>query len=134
MAQEKEIARTIRLGQRPDGIADVVKFKLLDGSDAMLPVTFKYRTLTEFGALLDEVFGQPLESSTDLQGKLSSKGLQQQRVQFNGQYLFAIFQNWGLDVPLTLPACIQLADELPGVAQAAMGLYRQLITEGRLGN
>ncbi|WP_303230213.1 phage tail assembly chaperone [Comamonas kerstersii] len=133
MTQEK-IARTVRLGQKPEGIPDVVKFKGLDGAEYMIPVTFKYRTLTEFGAFLDEVFSQPLPVADAADGLLSSKTVQQSKVNTNGQYLFQILKDWGLDVPLTLQACIQLADEMPAAAQALMGRYRELITEGRAGN
>ncbi|RMX06712.1 hypothetical protein D8I35_09430 [Corticibacter populi] len=134
MSDGKQIARTVRLGQRPANINDVVRFVDVDGAELLLPATFRYRTLTEFGGLLDEVFGAVLETPVDEQGRMSSKIQQRQRVQLNGQYLFAILADWGLDVPLTIAACIQLADELPAAAQALMDRYRQLITEGRLGN
>lgn len=133
MTQEK-IARAVRLGQKPEGIPEVVKFKGLDGAEYMIPVTFKYRTLTEFGELLDEVFSQSLPAVAGADGKLSSKSVQQSQVQVNGQYLHAILKDWGLDVPLTLQACIQLADEEPAGSKALMSKYRELITEGRAGN
>lgn len=133
MSQEK-IARAVRLGQKPDGIPEVVKFTGLDGAEYMIPVTFKYRTLVEFGELLDEVFSQSVSVATGADGKLSSKSVQQGQVQLNGQYLQAILKDWGLDVPLTLQACIQLADEEPAGTKALMAKYRELITEGRAGN
>lgn len=133
MTQEK-IARTVRLGQKPEGIPDVVTYTGLDGAEYMIPVTFKYRTLTEFGALMDEVFSQPLPATTGADGVLSSKSIQQGQVHVNGQYLHKAIKDWGLDVSLTLQACIQLADEDPAGTRALMGKYRQLITEGRAGN
>lgn len=134
MAVEK-IARTVRLGQKPEGIAEVVKYTGLDGAPCMIPVTFKYRTLTEFGQLLDEVFAQPLPANVQGEGgNLSSQAIQQGRVQTNGQYLHMILKDWALDVPLTLQACIQLADEDPAATKALMSTYRVLITEGRTGN
>lgn len=132
MSQEK-IARSITLGQRPQDVADVVKFVGLEGADYMIPATFKYRTLTEFGALLDEVFAQPApESLAD--GKVSNKSVRQAQVQASGQYLHMILSDWGLDVPLSLQACIQLADEIPAATQALMARYREIITEGRAKN
>ena len=133
MNQEK-IARTVRLGQKPEGIPDVVKFKGLDGAEYMIPVTFKYRTLTEFGIFLDDLLAQPLPVADAADGVLSSKTIQQSKVNTNGQYLFQILKDWGLDVPLTLQACIQLADEMPAASSALMGRYREIITEGRAGN
>ena len=134
MTTEK-IARTVRLGQKPEGIAEVVKYTGLDGAPCMIPVTFKYRTLTEFGQLLDEVFAMPLPA--DVQGEdgmLSSQAIQQGRVQLNGQYLHLILKDWALDVPLTPQACIQLADEDPAGTAALMAASRKLSTEGRTGN
>lgn len=130
----EQIARTVRLGQKPSGIPDVVKYTGLDGAEYMIPVTFKYRTLTEFGALLDEVFSQTLPPATGADGKLSSKSVQQGQVHVNGQYMHLILLDWGLDVPLTLQACIQLADEDPAAVRALMNKYRELITVGRSGN
>ncbi len=134
MTTEK-IARTVRLGQKPEGIAEVVKYTGVDGAQYMIPVTFKYRTLTEFGQLLDEVFALPLPADVQGQdGKLSSQAIHQGRVQLNGQYLYLILKDWALDVPLTLQTCLQLADEDPAGTSALMTAYRKLITEGRTGN
>lgn len=132
MTQEK-IARTVILGQKPDGIPDVVKFKGLDGAEYMIPVTFKYRTLTEFGALVDEAYGKPIVKNF-ADGSISHKSLRQAEANTTGQYLFGAIKDWGLDVPFTLQACIQLADEMPGAAEALRVRYRELITEGRAGN
>lgn len=132
MTKEK-IARTVRLGQKPDGIPDVVKFTGLDGAEYMIPVTFKYRTLTEFGALVDEAYGKPIIKNF-ADGKISHKSLRQAEANNTGQYLFGAVKDWALDVPFTLQACIQLADEMPGAAEALRVRYRELITEGRAGN
>ena len=48
----------IKLGARPKNFSAPVKFKMLDGTDAAIDVTFKYRTRTEFGAFLDEIYAE----------------------------------------------------------------------------
>lgn len=129
----EQIARQIVLGKRPDGLPDTLTITLPDGSDGLLPVTFKYRTRTEFGEFLDSIFGT---TPPEFDGTSKNAAANQQRgtTQYNGQYIFGCLKGWGLDAPFTLQNCIQLADELPGVAQALMNRYRQLTIEGRLGN
>ena len=129
----EQIARQIVLGKRPDGLPDTLTIKMPDGTDGLLPVTFKYRTRTEFGEFLDSIFGV---TPPDFDGTAKNAAANQQRgtAQYNGQYIFGCLKDWGLDAPFTLQACIQLADELPGVAQAVMNRYRKLSIEGRLGN
>ena len=129
----EQIARQIVLGKRPEGLPDVVKVEMPDGTEGLLPVTFKYRTRTEFGEFLDSIFGV---EPPQFDGAASNAAANQQRgtTQYNGQYIFGCLKDWGLDAPFTLQACIQLADELPGVAQAVMNRYRKLSIEGRLGN
>lgn len=127
------IARSIVLGKKPDGIPDTLKIKLPDGTEGLLPVTFKYRTRTEFGEFLDSIFGAELPA---FDGTSKNASTQQQRatVQINGQYIHGCLKDWGLDAPFTLQSCIQLADELPGAVQQIMDNYRRLTMEGRLGN
>ena len=96
-------------------------------------MTFKYRTRVEFGQFLDSVFGAEAPKF-DGNAKNASEAQQRGTTQFNGQYIFGCLKDWGLDAPFSLQSCIELADELPGVAQAVMDRYRQLIVEGRLGN
>lgn len=129
----EQIARQIVLGKRPDGLPDTLTIKLPDGTDGLLPVTFKYRTRTEFGEFLDSIFGGPAPEF-DGTGAKAAENQQRGTTQYNGQYIFGCLKDWGLDAPFTLQSCIQLADELPGVTQAIMNRYRQLTTEGRLGN
>ncbi|WP_315125318.1 phage tail assembly chaperone [Comamonas antarctica] len=127
------IARSIVLGKKPDGIPDTLKIKMPDGTEGLLPVTFKYRTRTEFGEFLDSIFGAE-PPPFDGTAKTAAKQQQRANVQLNGQYIHGCLKDWGLDAPFTLQACIQLADELPGAVQEIMDTYRRLTVEGRLGN
>lgn len=129
----EKIARQIVLGKRPDGLPDTLKVQMPDGTEGLLPVTFRYRTRIEFGQFLDSVFGA---GAPVFDGTAANASEAQQRgvAQYNGQYIHGCLQGWGLDAPFTLQSCIQLADELPSAAQAIMNRYRQLTVEGRLGN
>ena len=127
------IARSIVLGKKPDGIPHTLKIKLPDGTEGLLPVTFKYRTRTEFGGFVDSVFGTE-PPAFDGTAKTAAQQQQRATVQLNGQYIHGCLKDWGLDAPFGLQACIQLADELPGAVQEIMDTYRRLMVEGRRGN
>lgn len=99
----------------------------------LLPVTFRYRDRVEFGEFLDSVYGAQAPAF-DGTAANASKQLQRGAVQINGQYILSCLEGWGLDVPLTLDNCIQLAREIPAAVQAVMETYRQICIEGRLGN
>lgn len=129
----EQIARQIVLGQRPKGIVHSLKITMLDGTEGLLPVTFRYRDRVEFGSFLDGIFAVEPPAFDAAAGQPST---QQQRgvVQLNGQYIHGCLQDWGLEAPFTLDNCIQLATELPAAVQAVMDAYRRLCIEGRLGN
>lgn len=129
----EQIARQIVLGHRPKGIVHSLKIAMPDGTEGLLPVTFRYRDRVEFGAFIDGLFSVEPPAFDAAAGQPST---QQQRgvVQINGQYLHSCLEGWGLDAPFTLDNCIQLASELPAAAQAVMNTYKQLCMEGRLGN
>lgn len=129
----EQIARQIILGKRPNGIVHSIKIAMPDGTEGLLPVTFRYRDRVEFGAFMDGMFATEAPEFDVTAGQPST---QQQRgvVQINGQYIHGCLQDWGLDAPFTLANCIQLATELPAAAQAVMDTYRTLCIEGRLGN
>lgn len=139
-ATEAVIAREIRLGQRPADVPHVVRFSGFDGAPCMLPITYRYRTLTELGAMDEACAKEAAEAlqSAYTAGEMGAQltPAQQARLtaHINGQLLFAVASGWGLDVPFTLAACIQLADEMPLAAATAIRDYRARLIEGRLGN
>lgn len=126
---------TIKLGSRPKNFTAPVKFKLLDGTDAAIDVTFKYRTRTEFGAFLDEIYAEnnvkPAE--TDDQQNLLERAYQA-GVENHAKQIMRAAESWNLDEPFTLDSVSALCDEFPSAALAIMETYRVAITEGRLGN
>lgn len=125
---------TVTLGKRPGTFKPfTVKFQLPDGSEGAILITFKYRTRTEFGELIDGIFkdagrqrpeGEPLSMRELMEGTRDK----------NGDYLAAVIEAWNLDAPLTVESLRQLSDELPAAAAAIMEAYRTAALEGRLGN
>lgn len=143
----------IKLGDRPANFKRVVKVPMLDGSEGDLPVTYKYRTLTEFGTFIDEWAqhaSEQIESEraareakrkkAEERGEaysepvLTNEEVRKQQAQANADYLMRILDGWGLDVEFGPEAVLQLCDELPGAVVKIIDGYRLAITEGRLGN
>lgn len=126
---------TIKLGNRPKNFTAPVKFKLLDGTDAAIDVTFKYRTRTEFGAFLDEIYAEnnvkPAE--TDDQQNLLERAYQA-GVENHAKQIMRAAESWNLDEPFSLDNVAALCDEFPSAAMSIMETYRVAVTEGRLGN
>lgn len=128
------MATKIKLGQRPKNFVAPVKFKLLDGSDAVIDVTFKYRTRSEFGAFLDEVFAAnaPLAPAEGAENPLATA--YQVGVERHAAQIMLAAEGWNLDEPFTAENVQALCDEIPAAGVAIISAYQAAITEGRLGN
>jgi len=129
----------IKLGTKPKNFKHTVTFPMLDGSVGQIEVTYKYRTRTEFGALVDEMAKAARESAEAAQKSLADDGIsleaiEQQGAAMNARYLMKVVEGWNLDEPFSEEAAQQLADELPAAVAAIVDGYRVAITEGRLGN
>ncbi len=126
---------TIKLGARPKNFTAPVKFKLLDGTDAAIDVTFKYRTRTEFGAFLDEIYAENNVKPADADDQKNAlERAYQAGVENHAKQIMRAAESWNLDEPFTLDSVSALCDEFPSAALAIMETYRVAITEGRLGN
>lgn len=124
---------TIKLGQRPKTFKPCpVRFQMPDGESGEIMITFKYRTRTEFGALIDGMFKEAGSARPD--GEFSMRELMETTRDKNGEYLSQCIDAWNLGEPLTAESLRQLADELPAAASAIMDAYRSAALEGRLGN
>lgn len=129
----------IKLGTKPKNFKHTVTFPMLDGSVGQIEVTYKYRTRTEFGALVDEMAKAARESAEAAQKSLADDGIsleaiEQQGAAMNARYLMKVVEGWNLDEPFSEETAQQLADELPAAVAAIVDGYRTAITEGRLGN
>lgn len=132
----------IKLGNRPKAFTYTVRCTLPDGQPAAIEMRYRYRTRTEFGALIDELLAEAqvpapkLDTTEEGQQALQhSLRLAMERTRdTNADYILRIAEGWSLDEPFERDTVAQLCDELPGVALAIIEQYRAAITEGRLGN
>ena len=142
----------IVLGKRPQAIEHTVTAPLPDGTQGEVRMTYRYRTLTEFAALVDGRFSPPAPTpapAADGQTPatpaapatppapakpMTMAEATAQGLQANAAYILDIATGWNLAAPFGPDTVAQLCDELPGVALAIMSGYRQAITEGRSGN
>jgi hypothetical protein len=123
----------IKLGQRPTNFRHTVKFKMLDGAEASIEVSYIYRTRKEFGAFIDGVAAASKEDRV-ADEEFSWSNVMEKTGASNAQYVMQAVGGWNLDEEFTLENVQQLADELPGAIAAIMDTYRNAITQGRLGN
>lgn len=121
----------IKLGARPKSFKRVVTFPLVEGGEGAIEVSFRYRTRTEFGKLIDSIVADA-QAQGDQQ--FSMADLMERTRDKNAAYLMDVIDGWNLDEPLTRATVEQLCDELPGAATEIMEQYRKATVDGRLGN
>lgn len=131
----------IRLGQTPATFKRKVSFKMVDGSDASIEITYKYRTRSEFGAFIDKLMADAGESpKAGDEEKFSMAALMEKTAGANADYIIQVAEAWNLigedgePVDFEREAVQQLADEFPEAAAAIMETYRLAVTGARLGN
>lgn len=131
----------IRLGQRPKNFKRTVKFHLVDGSEAAIEVTYKYRTRSEFGAFIDKMRAETGDTVVPLgDDGFSMAALMEKTAGSNADFILQVAEGWNLideddkPVEFTRDTIQQLADEYPVAATAVMDTYRVAVTGARLGN
>ena len=127
----------ITLGKRPQHFKRVITFDLPEGGKGSIEVSFLYRTRTEFGTFVDELFSQAGEtpaSQGDEDVKFSLAKALEKTVDSNADYLMKIIDGWNLEAEFSRDSMQQLCDEYPGAALTLIDTYRLAITEGRAGN
>lgn len=129
----------IKLGNRPKAFAHSVKFTMLDGSEGLIPVSYKYRTRSEFATFWDRITASTdqavaAESAASEEGKRSLAALFAKASRKNAEDVLDMLDSWGLDEELTVDNIMQLHDELPQAISAMVGDYYTALTTGRLGN
>lgn len=126
----------IRLGQTPKNFKRKVSFKLADGSDASIEITYKYRTRSEYGEFIDSMVKAAGNASKevavdenkvwgDLMAKIADS---------KAEHIVQIAEGWNLDEEFTINNIRQLADEFPEAAESIIENYRFAVTAARLGN
>jgi len=127
----------IVLGKRPKNFKKIIKIPMLEGGEGTVEVSYIYRTRTEFGAFVDELFadaGVKPASQADDDVKFSLAEALARTRDTNADYILKIVDGWNLDIDFSREAVVQMCDELPGAALAMIDSYRLAVTEGRLGN
>lgn len=123
----------ITLGKKPKTFKPIaVKFPMPDGSDGVITATFKYRTRSEFGALLNDIFTDAKQDKTD--GPPDFQDLFLKMGDKNADHLLASIDAWDVDQEISRATLVQLSDEVPAASAALMAAYRDACVEGRLGN
>jgi hypothetical protein len=126
----------IKLGTKPETFAPFpVKFKMPDGTEGVINVTFKYRDREEFGAFQNNMLkGADAQSAIGEDGKLDYAKLYKQVGSSNADYLMGCVHAWDMDYDLTRDVLLQFARELPAGAVGMLQAYDLACTQGRLGN
>lgn len=134
----------ITLGKRPKNFPHTVKFKMLEGEDGTIKVSYLYRTRKEFGDFIDARMKEARER--DAAEKAATEAvaaaedfslgdIKAKSVEANAEYITSIADGWDVEgYPFSIESVKQLCDELPAAALAIINDYRTAIDEGRLGN
>ena len=125
----------IKLGATPKSFKRTVTVDLLDGTKGSIECDFIYRTRTEFGQFLDEIFKDAgVKPAASEDEKVVIEEVMERTRDTNADYLLRVLQGWNLDEVLNKANLQQLCDEFPGVANAIMESYRTSVSEGRTKN
>lgn len=122
---------TITLGKAPKNFKKLVTFKMLDGTDGSIECLFKYRTVSAYGAMKDEL---AKDGTTDPTSDAFWSQYMEKRRDKGSELLALILEGWNLDVDFSQANLQQLSDEMPGAVQAIAETYELAIVQGRLGN
>ena len=128
------MANIIKLGNRPKHFKEIeVAVTLPDGTEGVIPVTFKYMTKKEFGAWQDASVASAAPKNEGVAPTWES--IYRQAGERSADMLLDIVHAWGLDVPLSRESIIELeADCGAAVIPALLKAFGAACREGRLGN
>jgi hypothetical protein len=122
---------TITLGKAPKNFKKLVTFKMLDGTDGTIECLFKYRTVSAYGVMKDELSA---DSGIADVATATWAQIMEKRRDKGGEFLSRILEGWNLDQDFSTGNLQQLADEIPGAVAAIAEAYELAIVQGRLGN
>lgn len=124
----------VTLGKTPKTFKPfAVKFPMPDGTEGSILATFNYRTRTQFGQFLNQVFSDAGETPKPDE-KPDFESIYAKSKDKNADHLVLALAAWDLDEPLNRESLQALADELPRAAVALMTAYNGAAVDGRLGN
>ena len=128
------MANVVKLGRRPKAFKEIsVHLTLPDGSEGLIPVTFKYMEKTEYGAWKDKLAAVAKTLAKD--GEFSWEAVYEASGSAAVDALLEVIESWGLDEPLGRDALLQLGEECgAGAFPALFEAFGRACLEGRLGN
>ena len=91
----------IKLGAQPASFTRAVTFPMLYSTTGSIDCQFKYRTRSQFGALVDEMATDAKTDVADITQVGSMERYMHLGSAANARYLLKILDGWGLDQPLT---------------------------------
>jgi len=147
-------APKVVLGKRPTIFTKTVTGPMADGKTGEIDIVFRYRTRTEWGALLDEHHAAKKErGAAAVQGYLDAvaaaraavpplplptppgaEAAQAAEVEADARLVLDIATAWDLPDQFTFENVRQLADEAPGLITEIVRAYGDAVHGGRLGN
>ena len=145
-------APRVTLGKRPETFTATVTGPMADGTTGAIDVTYRYRTRTEWGALLDQHAKDRAERDQaalhqylaavekaraeggEVPGAPAAGKRQELEVEADARLVLDLAAGWDLPDPFTFDNIKQLADESPGIITAIIATFRTKVNEGRLGN
>ena len=122
----------IKLGQAPKTFKSKVIIPLIDGSDASIEMVFKYRTKTQYGALVDELM-TTAEKAVKSKDK-TVEGAFKSAIENNVEFIFKIAEGWDLEDEFNAENLSLLDDEYQGAITAIGEAYRSALVEGKVKN
>lgn len=130
------MAAKIVLGATPKTFQSFdVTVTLPDGSQGVIPVVFSYRTKRQFGKWMDEAVAQAKQDQKQASpADFSWEEFTKQNTDVAVGQLLSAVDSWGIDIPLTREALVQLDNEIPASVTALLTAYGAACREGRLGN
>ena len=110
-----------------------VKFKLPDGEDGVINVTFKYKTRSGYGDYLNDLFKSSGEEAPATNADVDFVALYKKTGAKSAEKLVNAIDSWDFEYPLSADTLAQLNDEIPSALAALAGALQGACTEGKLG-
>ena len=132
------MAKKLTLSKRPESFKKAVKIPLVDGTEADVEFTFKYRTRTEFAKLFDEsAEAAKKQESTEQDAPSEPMKLSDyvgKSVEDDAEYIMKIAEGWDLEDDFGSEAVFMLIDMYPGASKRIAEAYADAINGARSGN
>lgn len=140
----------VKLGSNPKNFTKKVEIVLLDGSAGEIEINYRYRTRSQFAALLDEGIAANMASTKEVQKQADARAESSSDAAVSkvptvaeiyaaadgglADFVMKIADGWDLDDEFNKASLLRLEDENPGALQAISDIYRSAVAEARAKN